>query len=77
MTAAIDDAASQLRAAWDDLLAALGRARDAIDDPQLHAPPSSDRVLAEGYRYLLGWVHGAFERAFHADPARPHFRRGH
>ena len=29
------------------------------------------RVLAEGYRYLLGWVHGAFERAFHADPARP------
>jgi hypothetical protein len=69
------DAAPNLRSAWDDLLAALGRARDAIDDPKLHAPPPSDRVLAEGYRYLLGWVHGAFERAFHADPARPHFRR--
>ena len=26
-------------------------------------------MLAEGYRYLLGWVHGAIERAFHADPA--------
>jgi hypothetical protein len=75
MIAAGDEAASQLRAAWDDLLAALGRARAAIDDPTLHAPPPTDRVLAEGYRYLLGWVHGAFERAFHADPARPHFRR--
>lgn len=74
---AADDAtgAAALRAAWDDLLAALGRARDAIDDPALHAPPASERVLAEGYRYLLGWVHGAVERALHADPARPHFRR--
>jgi hypothetical protein len=69
------DAASELRAAWDDLLAALGRARAAIEDPALHAPPPTDRVLAEGYRYLLGWVHGAFERGFHADPALPHFRR--
>ncbi len=69
------DAARELRLAWDDLLAALGRARDAIDDPQLHAPPASERVLAEGYRYLLGWVHGAIERALHVDPARPHFRR--
>ncbi len=70
-----DAAAARLRAGWDELLAALGRARDAIDDPKLHAPPPSDRALAEGYRYLLGWVHGAFERAFHADPARPSFRR--
>ncbi|MEO6028548.1 MAG: hypothetical protein ABIR79_16905 [Candidatus Binatia bacterium] len=70
-----NESATTLRAAWDDLIAALGRARDAIDDPKLHAPPPSDRVLAEGYRYLLGWAHGAFERAFHADPVRPHFRR--
>jgi hypothetical protein len=69
------DSTTTLRAAWDDLLAALGRARDAIEDPKLHAPPASERVLAEGYRYLLGWVHGAIERAFHADPARPQFRR--
>lgn len=69
------EAAAVLRAAWDDLVAGLGRARDAIDDPALHAPPGDERVLAEGYRYLLGWVHGAFERAFHADPARPQFRR--
>ena len=69
------EAAATLRAAWDELLVALGRARDAIDDPALHAPPPSARVLAEGYRYLLGWVHGAVERAFHADPSRPQFRR--
>ena len=68
-------AAASLRAAWDELFAALARARAAIDDPALHAPPPTDRVLAEGYRYLLGWVHGAFERAFHVDPLRPHFRR--
>lgn len=69
------DASAELRRAWDDLLAALGRARDAIEDAKLHAPPPSARVLAEGYRYLLGWVHGAYERAFHQDPLRPHFRR--
>lgn len=70
-----DAAAATLRAAWDDLMGALGRARDAIDDAKLHAPPPSARVLAEGYRYLLGWMHGAYERAFHGDPVRPHFRR--
>jgi hypothetical protein len=75
MTDHTHDAAATLRAAWDDLIAALGRARDAIDDPALHAPPADARGLAEGYRYLLGWVHGAYERAFHHDPARPHFRR--
>ena len=69
------DASAELRRAWEDLLAALGRARDAIDDAKLHAPPPTERVLAEGYRYLLGWVHGAYERAFHQDPLRPHFRR--
>jgi hypothetical protein len=69
------DAAARLRAAWDALLAELSRARDAIDDPQLHPPPGSDRNLAEGYRYLLGFVYGAFERAFGEDPDFPYFRR--
>jgi hypothetical protein len=53
----------------------LQRARDAIDDPALHPPPPTDRNLAEGYRYLLGFVFGAIERAFHADPEFPSFRR--
>ncbi len=68
-------AAAELRAAWDELIAGLSRARDAIDSPELHAPPGSDRVLAEGYRYLLGFTFGAIERAFGEDPAFPYFRR--
>ncbi len=64
----------ELRRAWDGLLAALGRARDAVDDPRLHPPPPSERNLAEGYRYLLGFLFGAVERAF-ADPEFPYFRR--
>lgn len=63
-----------LRAAWDELLADLGRARDAIDQRELMPPPASDRNFAEGYRYLMGFVHSAVERAFHSDPEFPSFR---
>jgi hypothetical protein len=68
------DAQQRLRAAWDELIEHLQRARDAVDQPALMPPPPSDRNLAEGYRYLMGHLHAAIERAFHADPARPHFR---
>ena len=68
------DPEKDLRAAWDDLMASLERARDAIDQPDLMPPPRSARNLAEGYRYLLGYVHSAIERSFHEDPVRPHFR---
>ena len=67
-------AAEELRAAWDDMIASLQEARDAIDQPALMPAPSTDRNLAEGYRYLMGFVHSAVERAFHEDPSRPHFR---
>lgn len=67
-------AAARLRAAWDTLLAQLGAAREAIDDPALHAPPVDERGLAEGYRYLLGFVYGAIGRALD-DPLFPTFRR--
>jgi len=69
-----EQAARELRAAWDDLIADLERARDAIDHEELMPPPSSGRNLAEGYRYLMGFLHSAVERAFHEDPARPVFR---
>jgi hypothetical protein len=68
------DARRFLRAAWDGLIDDLGRARDAVDDPALYPPPPHDRNLAEGYRYLLGFVFGAIERAL-ADPGFPYFRR--
>jgi len=71
---ASEDASSQLRAAWDDMMASLERARDAIDRPELMPAPQNPRNLAEGYRYLMGFAHSAIERAFHEDPARPAFR---
>jgi hypothetical protein len=69
------DARAELRAAWDALLADLARARDAVDDPALLPAPPSERNLAEGYRYLLGLVSGALERALYEDPAFPYFRQ--
>jgi hypothetical protein len=70
-----EDAATTLRAAWDDMLERLGRARDAIDDPTLFPPPATDRNLAEGYRYLIGYLYAAVERAFFGNPGFPYFRR--
>lgn len=70
-----DTSASELRAAFDDMIAALQRARDAVDSPDLHAPPPTERGLAEGYRYLLGFTFGAIERAFGEDADFPYFRR--
>jgi hypothetical protein len=68
------DAQKDLRAAWDDLIAELERARDAIDQPERMPAPPNDRNLAEGYRYLAGFAHSAIERAFHGDPRFPAFR---
>lgn len=74
MTDDATSSAEQLRAAWDDMMASLEDARNAIDTPALMPPPATDRNLAEGYRYLMGFMHYAVERAFHEDPAHPHFR---
>ncbi|MBW2288006.1 MAG: hypothetical protein JRG80_06345 [Deltaproteobacteria bacterium] len=68
------DARAALRAAWDEMLEDLARARDAIDQPERMPAPASDRNLAEGYRYLMGYVHGAVERAFFEDPHFPFVR---
>jgi hypothetical protein len=68
------DPRKELHAAWDDLIASLERARDGIDQEELMPAPGTPRNLAEGYRYLMGFVHHAVERAFHEDPVRPAFR---
>ena len=67
-------AGALLREAWDALLAQITAARDAIDDPQRHPPPASDRNLAEGYRYLLGMLYGTIGRVL-GNPLYPVFRR--
>ncbi len=64
----------ELRAAWDELWVELAKARDAIDRPELMPAPPGDRNLAEGYRYLMGYLHSAIERAFFEDPRFPFFR---
>jgi hypothetical protein len=67
--------ADELRTAWSNLLDGLNQAREAIDSPDRHAPPATDRLLAEGYRYLFGFLFGAVERSFLEDSDFPYFRR--
>lgn len=74
MSEGASETRAELRAAWDDLIAELEQARDAIDVPEAMPPPGGERLLAEGYRYLMGFVHSAVERAFHEDPRFPTFR---
>lgn len=68
-------AAASLRGAWNDLLTQLGEARNAIDDPELWAPPASPRTLAEGYRYVLGYLYGSIARSLGPSPENPYFVR--
>ncbi len=67
-------AGDELRAAFDHLIGTLQEARDTIDDPQYFPPAPTRRVLAEGYRYLAGFIHHGIERSFHEDPDFPAFR---
>jgi hypothetical protein len=67
-------AKAKLHQAWDEMIGQLEQARDCIDVPEKMPAPASDRLLAEGYRYLAGYMHAAIERAFHDDPMRPQFR---
>lgn len=68
------DVKKELHTAWDEMMRSFEEARDCIDVPEWMPAPSSDRLLAEGYRYLAGYMHLAVERAFHDDPLRPQFR---
>lgn len=63
-----------LREAFDSMITKLQAARDVIDTPELYPVPESDRNLAEGYRYLMGFVLGGIERALD-DPMYPRFKR--
>ena len=74
MDTGLGNSKESLREAWDEMILVLEEARNAIDQPNMMPPPANDRNLAEGYRYLMGFMHAAVERAFHSDPARPQFR---
>lgn len=68
-------AAVLLREAWDRLVAQLGEARDGIDDPKLYPPPATPRNLAEGYRYVLGFLYGSLSRCLGPTADCPYFVR--
>lgn len=68
-------AADSLRDAWNELMSNIGEARNAIDDPELWAPPASPRNLAEGYRYVLGYLYGTIARGLGPTAENPYFVR--
>lgn len=70
----IDKVKAELHAAFDRMIENLQAARDAIDTPALYPAPATERNLAEGYRYVLGFLLGSIERSL-ADPLYPRFRR--
>jgi hypothetical protein len=70
----VRDVKRNLRDAFDEMIARLQAARDAIDTPELDPAPADERNLAEGYRYLVGFLLGSIERALH-DPLHPRFMR--
>lgn len=73
--AATQHASETLRQAWDEMLSQLSSARNAIDDPELWAPPASPRNLAEGYRYVMGFLYGSIARCMGPTPEFPYFTR--
>lgn len=73
--AATLQASETLRQAWDEMLSQLSSARNAIDDPELWAPPGSPRNLAEGYRYVMGFLYGSIARCMGPTPEFPYFTR--
>lgn len=73
-TESSDATKAALREAFDEMIRGFQEARDAIDTPALYPPPATDRNLAEGYRYVLGFMLSGIERAL-ANPLYPRFRR--
>ena len=69
------DAQTLLHDAFNTMIASFVAGRDAIDQPELKPPPGTDRNLAEGYRYMMGYVCSAVERAMAEDTDLPYFRR--
>ena len=65
----------ELRASWNKLITQLEEARNAIDDPALYPAPGTTRNLAEGYRYVLGFLYGTLARSLGPTNEFPYFVR--
>ena len=65
----------QLDTSWNKLIQGLQRAQQSLTDPASFPPESTDRNLAEGYRYLLGHLGRMIEMEMRLDPRFPEFYR--
>lgn len=70
--AATDEQTAQ---SWDRIMQGLEAAQVSLTDPRFFPPQSSDRNLAEGYRYLLGHLGRMIEAEMRLDPRFPEFHR--
>lgn len=65
----------QLETAFEYFLDGLEKAAETLVEKRHFAPESTDRVLAEGYRYMLGHLNRSIEFEMRADPRFPEFFR--
>lgn len=65
----------KLDQAWQNLIDGLNKAKQTLEQPEHYPPSPSDRIMAEGYRYLLGHLNRSIEFEMRADPRFPEFYR--
>lgn len=70
-----EEARQRTQVGWDQLVESLEEARDGLDSTLAFPPESTDRNLAEGYRYLLGHLARVIESETLQDPDFPYFQR--
>ena len=74
--ATVDEDAQKLHKAWSDFLQDMASAEQTLLREEHFAPAPSDRVLADGYRYMLAHLNREIEElAIHSDPRFPEFVR--
>lgn len=70
-----EQAGAKLAASWQVLMKGLAEAQGSLTDPKDFPPPSTERNLAEGYRYLLGHIGRMIEMEMRMDSSFPEFHR--
>jgi hypothetical protein len=76
VAAAVDEDALKLHQAWSELLGDLKDAEQTLLLEEHFPPAPSDRVLADGYRYMLAHLNREIEElTLRADPRFPEFFR--
>ncbi|WP_153765679.1 hypothetical protein [Endozoicomonas sp. OPT23] len=66
---------ARLDKSWSGFMAGLEQAKESLVNPKYFPPESTDRNLAEGYRYMLGHISRMIELEMRQDPEFPEFHR--